>query len=145
MTPRSTAPRASPNCCTAQRSSAISARLPGMTRKADNTALHGWLVIDKPAGMTSARVVSSIKHVTGAKVGHAGTLDPIATGMLPLALGEATKTAQFATAGRKRYRFRVRWGAATDTDDGEGDVLAESAARPDAASIVAALPHFTGT
>ncbi len=64
---------------------------------------------------------------------------------MPLALGEATKTAQFATAGRKRYRFRVRWGVATDTDDREGDMLAESAARPDDASIIAALPHFTGT
>jgi len=116
-----------------------------MTIKADNTALHGWLVIDKPAGITSARVVSSIKRVTGAKVGHAGTLDPLATGILPLALGEATKTAQFATAGRKRYRFRIRWGAATDTDDREGDVLAECAARPDAHSITSALPHFTGT
>ena len=64
---------------------------------------------------------------------------------MPLALGEATKTAQFATAGRKRYRFRVRWGVATDTDDREGEMLAESTARPDAASIIAALPHFTGT
>ena len=79
------------------------------------------------------------------KVGHAGTLDPLATGVLPLALGEATKTAQFATSGRKRYRFRVRWGVATDTDDREGDMLAESTARPDDASIIAALPHFTGT
>ena len=116
-----------------------------MTRKADNTALHGWLVIDKPAGITSARVVGAVKRATGAKVGHAGTLDPLATGVLPLALGEATKTAQFATAGRKRYRFRVRWGVATDTDDREGEVLAESAARPDAAAIAAALPRFTGT
>ena len=74
-----------------------------------------------------------IKRVAGAKVGHAGTLDPLATGILPLALGEATKTAQFATAGRKRYRFRIRWGAATDTDDREGEVIGGSAARPDAA------------
>jgi tRNA pseudouridine55 synthase len=98
-----------------------------MTRPGE-TALHGWLVIDKPAGMTSARVVAAVKHATGAKVGHAGTLDPLATGVLPLALGEATKTVQFATAGRKRYRFRVCWGAATDTDDREGAVAAETPA-----------------
>jgi tRNA pseudouridine55 synthase len=108
-------------------------------------ALHGWLVIDKAAGITSARVVAAVKRATGAKVGHAGTLDPLATGMLPLALGEATKTAQFATAGRKRYRFRIRWGVATDTDDRDGEVSVESAARPDAASVTAALPRFTGT
>ena len=107
--------------------------------------LHGWLIIDKPAGLTSARVVGAVKRATGAKVGHAGTLDPLATGILPLALGEATKTVQFATAGRKRYRFRVRWGVATDTDDREGEVVAETSARPDPAAIAAALPGFTGT
>jgi tRNA pseudouridine55 synthase len=116
-----------------------------MTTKADGGAPHGWLVIDKPGGVTSARVVAAVKRATGAKVGHAGTLDPLATGVLPLALGEATKTAQLATAGRKRYRFRVRWGAATETDDREGTVIAEAAARPDAAGIEAALPRFTGT
>src|SRR6476659_9480343 len=100
--------------------------------------LHGWLIIDKPAGLTSARVVEAVKRATGAKVGHAGTLDPLATGVLPLALGEATKTVQFATAGRKRYRFRVRWGVATDTDDSEGEVVAETSARPDPAAIAAA-------
>jgi tRNA pseudouridine55 synthase len=115
-----------------------------MTRPGE-TALHGWLVIDKPAGMTSARVVAAVKHATGAKVGHAGTLDPLATGVLPLALGEATKTVQFATAGRKRYRFRVCWGAATDTDDREGAVAAETPARPAAAAIADALPAFIGT
>ncbi|MGD9614334.1 MAG: tRNA pseudouridine(55) synthase TruB [Alphaproteobacteria bacterium] len=113
-------------------------------------ALHGWLVIDKPAGITSARVVGAVKRViaakaAGAKVGHAGTLDPLATGVLPLALGEATKTAQFATAGKKRYRFRIRWGVATDTEDREGAPLAKSAVRPDAAAVRAALPRFTGT
>jgi len=96
--------------------------------------------------MTSARVVAVVKRSSGAgKVGHAGTLDPLATGILPLALGEATKTAQFAASGSKRYRFRVRWGAATETDDREGAILAETAARPDAAAIAAALPGFTGT
>lgn len=107
--------------------------------------LHGWLVIDKPAGMTSARVVAAIKRATGAKVGHAGTLDPLATGVLPLAIGEATKTAQFATAGHKTYRFRVRWGIATDTDDSEGAAVAECPVRPIAAAIDAALPAFIGT
>ena len=115
-----------------------------MTRPADG-ALHGWLVVDKPEGITSARVVALVKRSSGAaKVGHAGTLDPLATGVLPLALGEATKTAQFASAGRKRYGFRIRWGMATDTDDCEGAVVAESPARPDAAAITAALPRFLG-
>lgn len=117
---------------------------PKMTRRAENKALHGWLVVDKPGGITSARVVGAIRRATGAKIGHAGTLDPLATGILPLALGEATKTAQFATAGRKCYRFRIRWGIATDTDDREGKTVAESAARPDAAAVIAALPRFIG-
>jgi tRNA pseudouridine55 synthase len=107
--------------------------------------LCGWLVIDKPYGMTSARAVAAVKRSTGVKVGHAGTLDPLATGVLPLALGEATKTVRFAAAGRKSYRFRVRWGIATDTDDREGAVVATTAARPDATAIAAALPAFTGT
>ena len=107
--------------------------------------MHGWLIIDKPAGLTSARVVGAVKRATGAKVGHAGTLDPLATGILPLALGEATKTVQFATAGRKRYRFRVRWGVTTDTDDREGKVVAQTPARPDPAAIATALPGFIGT
>lgn len=116
-----------------------------MTRKAE-AALHGWLVIDKPGGITSARVVGAVRRAAGgAKIGHAGTLDPLATGILPLALGEATKTVQFATAGKKCYRFRIRWGAATDTDDREGRTVAESALRPDAAAVIAALPRFTGT
>ena len=107
--------------------------------------MHGWLVIDKPAGITSARVVAQIKHATGAKTGHAGTLDPLATGVLPLALGEATKTVRFAAAGRKRYRFRIRWGVARDTDDGEGEIIGESPVRPDICAIGTALPRFTGT
>jgi tRNA pseudouridine55 synthase len=106
--------------------------------------LHGWLIIDKPQGISSARAVALVRRSSGAKVGHAGTLDPLATGILPLALGEATKTVQFVAAGKKRYRFRIRWGEARDTDDQEGAVTAESAARPDAAAIAAALPAFTG-
>src|SRR5260370_34110311 len=90
--------------------------------------------------MSPARAVALVKGRRGAKkIGHAGPLDPLATGILPLALGEATKTVQFATAGKKRYRFRIRWGAARDTDDREGAVIAETAARPDAAAITAAV------
>ncbi len=107
--------------------------------------LSGWLVIDKPYGMSSARAVALVRRSTGAKVGHAGTLDPLATGVLPLALGEATKTARFAAAGKKRYRFRIRWGEARDTDDREGAVIGETSARPDPAAIAAALGAFTGT
>ncbi|MBV9016720.1 MAG: tRNA pseudouridine(55) synthase TruB [Alphaproteobacteria bacterium] len=115
-----------------------------MTTLAD-PGMHGWLVIDKPSGITSARVVAQIKRATGAKTGHAGTLDPLATGVLALALGEATKTARFAAAGRKRYRFRIRWGVARDTDDGEGEITGESPVRPGIPAIEAALPRFTGT
>jgi tRNA pseudouridine55 synthase len=106
--------------------------------------LHGWLVIDKPEGITSARAVALIRRATGAKTGHAGTLDPLATGILPLALGEATKTVRFAAAGHKCYRFRIRWGVARETDDREGAITAESPIRPDIAAIEAALPRFTG-
>jgi len=107
--------------------------------------VNGWLVIDKPEGITSNRAVTIVRRATGAKTGHAGTLDPFASGVLPIALGEATKTVRFASEGRKRYRFTVRWGAATDTEDREGAVTAETPARPSADEIVAALPHFTGT
>ncbi len=119
-----------------------------MTRPGDAAiqgGVHGWLVIDKPYGMSSARAVALVRRSSGAKVGHAGTLDPLATGILPLALGEATKTVPFAAAGKKRYRFRICWGEARDTDDREGRVIAETCARPDAAAIAAALPGFTGT
>ena len=104
----------------------------------------GWLVIDKPAGVTSSKVVVRLRHAIGTKVGHAGTLDPLATGILPVALGEATKTVAFVSKATKRYRFRVRWGIATETDDAEGEPIAESAARPDEAAICGALPRFTG-
>jgi tRNA pseudouridine55 synthase len=114
------------------------------TKPAD-AAIHGWLVIDKPAGITSSRVVGQLRRSIGAKTGHAGTLDPLATGVLPIALGEATKTAQFVSAGRKRYRFRVAWGVATDSDDREGTIIGESPARPVASTIAAALPRFVGT
>jgi tRNA pseudouridine55 synthase len=106
--------------------------------------LSGWLVIDKPAGITSSQVVVRLRRATGSKAGHAGTLDPLATGILPIALGEATKTVGFVSKATKRYSFRVRWGIATDTDDSEGAIVAESAVRPDEAAITAVLPGFMG-
>lgn len=107
--------------------------------------LSGWLVIDKPQGLSSSRAVAIVRRATGAKAGHAGTLDPLATGVLPVALGEATKTTLYAMAGRKRYRFCVHWGVARDTDDAEGEVTGESARRPSRAEIEAVLPRFIGT
>ena len=114
-----------------------------MTMRADG-APHGWLVIDKPLGLSSSRVVGVVRRLTGAKAGHAGTLDPLATGVLPIALGQATKTAAYAMNGRKCYRFRIRWGVARTTDDAEGSVVAESVSRPSPAAIEDILPRFTG-
>jgi len=110
----------------------------------NNGGLDGWLVVDKPLGLTSNRVVEVVRRQTGGKVGHAGTLDPLATGVLPIALGEATKTTAYAMTGRKRYRFRIRWGIARATDDSEGEVTGESPARPSREAIEAILPTFTG-
>ena len=108
--------------------------------------VHGWIILDKPIGMTSTHAVSVIKHLYAAKrVGHAGTLDPLASGCLPIALGEATKTVPFVVDSRKTYLFTIRWGEERDTDDAEGRVVAVSEARPDAAAIQALLPRFTGT
>jgi tRNA pseudouridine55 synthase len=108
--------------------------------------IHGWLVLDKPVGMTSTHAVSVIKHLFAAKrAGHAGTLDPLASGCLPIALGEATKTVPFVVDSRKTYRFSVRWGEERDTDDAEGRVVAASDERPDRAAIEALLRRFTGT
>ncbi|HWJ99632.1 MAG TPA: tRNA pseudouridine(55) synthase TruB [Xanthobacteraceae bacterium] len=107
--------------------------------------VHGWLVLDKPVGTTSTVAVAILKRLTRAKkVGHAGTLDPLASGLLPIAFGEATKTVSYVMDGRKVYRFKVRWGIETDTDDTEGKTIAESAVRPSIAQIEAALPAFTG-
>ena len=116
-----------------------------MGRKRRGRAVHGWLVIDKPAGMTSTAVVNKLRWVFGAKkAGHAGTLDPAATGLLAVAFGEATKTIPYITEATKAYRFTVRWGQATNTDDAEGEVIAQSDHRPDLAGITAALPGFVG-
>ena len=90
-----------------------------MTRRKKGNPVHGWLVLDKPVGMTSTQAVGAVRRAFNAqKAGHAGTLDPLATGILPIALGEATKTVPFVMDGRKSYRFTVRWGIETDTDDG---------------------------
>ena len=107
--------------------------------------VHGWLILDKPLGMSSSRAVTAVRQLlNAAKAGHGGTLDPLATGVLPIALGEATKTVAYAMAGKKRYRFALRWGEARDTDDGEGRIVAVSAQRPGPEAILAALPRFIG-
>ena len=114
--------------------------------KRRGTPIHGWLVVDKPAGMTSAGAVAKVRRLTGAeKVGHAGTLDPLATGVLPLAFGEATKTVSYVMDDSKDYNFTVRWGEARASDDGEGEVTAVSQVRPSEAEIKAVLDRFTGT
>ncbi|MBF0334537.1 MAG: tRNA pseudouridine(55) synthase TruB [Alphaproteobacteria bacterium] len=116
-----------------------------MGRKRRGTVVNGWLAIDKPIGMSSTAVVTRVRHLLdAAKVGHGGTLDPLATGVLPIALGEATKTVAYVMEGSKTYRWRVRWGEARTTDDREGEVSATSDHRPTKAEIEAALPAFLG-
>jgi tRNA pseudouridine55 synthase len=116
-----------------------------MGRKRKGRAVTGWLVVDKPAGVTSTAVVGKVRWALGAaKAGHAGTLDPAATGVLAVALGEATKTVPFVTDALKCYRFGVRFGQATTTDDAEGTVIASSDLRPSDAEIEAALAAFRG-
>jgi tRNA pseudouridine55 synthase len=115
-------------------------------RKREKRDVHGWIVLDKPIGMTSTHAVSVVKRLfTAKRAGHAGTLDPLASGCLPIALGEATKTVPFVMDGRKIYQFTVRWGEERDTDDAEGRVVARSETRPDAPAIRALLPRFTGS
>lgn len=114
--------------------------------KRKKNAINGWLVLDKPFGLTSNEALGRIKRILSPqKVGHAGTLDPRASGLLPVALGEATKTVPFVMDGRKVYRFEVTWGAETDTDDTEGDVVATSDMRPAPEDIAAVLGEFVGT
>jgi len=113
--------------------------------KREKRDVSGWVVLDKPVGMTSTHAVARVKRAFSAKkAGHAGTLDPLASGLLPIALGEATKTVPFVMEGRKHYRFTVRWGVETDTDDAEGRTIATSEARPSAEAVRTALPRFTG-
>jgi tRNA pseudouridine55 synthase len=119
---------------------------PPKQRRREKRDVHGWLVLDKPVGMTSTHAVSAVRRLfTARRAGHAGTLDPLASGLLPIALGEATKTVPFVMEGRKCYRFTVRWGEERDTDDAEGRVVGDSAARPSPDDIRALLPRFTGT
>ena len=116
-----------------------------MARKRKGRDISGWLVIDKPKGITSSALVNKARWALKArKAGHAGTLDPLATGVLAVAFGEATKTVPHVTDALKAYRFTIRLGQATDTDDTEGEVIAESALRPETPEIEAALGAFTG-
>ena len=117
-----------------------------MGRRDKGRKIDGWLVLDKPVGMTSTDAVARVKRFfNAAKAGHAGTLDPLASGSLPIALGEATKTVSHAMDGRKLYRFTIRWGVETTTDDMEGTAAVTSDIRPHEAEIRAILPEFTGT
>jgi tRNA pseudouridine55 synthase len=121
-------------------------RQQGNQQKRDRRDVHGWVILDKPVGMTSTHAVAVLKRLFNAKrAGHAGTLDPLASGGLPIALGEATKTVPFVMDGRKRYRFTVCWGEERDTDDTEGQITQTSANRPTEEAIRALLPQFTGT
>ncbi|NWH09133.1 MAG: tRNA pseudouridine(55) synthase TruB [Alphaproteobacteria bacterium] len=116
-----------------------------MARRKKGDPVHGWVVIDKPAGLTSTDVVTRVRRALNAqKAGHAGTLDPLATGILAVALGEATKTIPFVMDAEKVYRFTVRWGEARATDDAEGEVVATCDKRPSREEILIALPEFTG-
>ena len=122
----------------------------------EGQGLSGYLVIDKPLGMSSAQAVGAVKRVMrrlgvplkgpgACRIGHGGTLDPLASGVLPLALGEATKTVGYVLHGDKAYDFTIRWGAGTATLDAEGEITATSAVRPSGDEICAALPGFIGT
>ncbi|KJZ19278.1 tRNA pseudouridine(55) synthase TruB [Loktanella sp. S4079] len=116
-----------------------------MARKRKGRDISGWLVVDKPAGLTSTAVVNKVRWALNAKkAGHAGTLDPEATGVLAVAVGEATKTVPYITDALKAYTFTVRLGQATNTDDAEGEVIASSDLRPDDETIKAALGQFIG-
>ena len=116
-----------------------------MARRREGKPVNGWVIVDKSAGMTSTQTGNLVRRFFGAaKAGHAGTLDPIATGVLPVALGEATKTIPYATDSQKTYHFEICWGEARDTDDCDGAVVGTSDVRPARAAILAALSAFTG-
>jgi len=116
-----------------------------MGRKRRGKPIHGWIIIDKPLGLTSSAVVGKVRRaLDAAKAGHGGTLDPMASGILPIALGEATKTVSYVMDGIKVYRFTVCWGESRTTDDSEGDVTATSKHRPSESDIQSALPGFIG-
>ncbi len=114
-------------------------------RRKKGRPVSGWIILDKSYDVGSTEAVSKVKWLFQAqKAGHAGTLDPLATGVLPIAFGEATKTVPYVMDGAKTYRFTAKWGEATTTDDREGDVIARSEKRPSRAGIDAVLPQFTG-
>ncbi len=117
-----------------------------MARKRKGDPIHGWVALDKPVGMTSTRAVGRVRWLLNAqKAGHGGTLDPLASGILPIALGEATKTSNYIMDGAKTYRFTVAWGVQTDTDDSEGKIIQIGDARPAPDEIAVILKDFTGT
>ncbi len=117
-----------------------------MARRRTGRKIDGWVILDKPHGMSSANAVAHVRRILGArKAGHAGTLDPLATGVLPIALGEATKTVPFIMDASKDYAFTLAWGEARTTDDAEGAVTARSDILPDAVAVDASLGAFIGT
>jgi tRNA pseudouridine55 synthase len=117
-----------------------------MAKRKKGDAVHGWVVLDKPSGITSTQAVAQVRRIFNAqKAGHAGTLDPLATGILAIALGEATKTVPYVQDAAKIYRFTATWGESRDSDDAEGKVTGTSDVRPTEAAIEAMLPRFTGT
>jgi tRNA pseudouridine55 synthase len=117
-----------------------------LSRRKKGQPVHGWVILDKPLGMGSTQAVAAVRRIFDAqKAGHAGTLDPLATGILAIALGEATKTVPYAMDADKTYRFTATWGESRDTDDTEGSITATSEKRPSQAEIEAVLPRFTGT
>ncbi len=116
-----------------------------MARRRRGKPVHGWVALDKPLGLSSAQATARVRRILdAAKAGHGGTLDPLATGVLPIALGEATKTVSWVMDGAKAYRFTVRWGEARNTDDSEGEIVETSEARPDRTAIEAVLDRFIG-
>src|SRR5690606_18901707 len=115
-----------------------------MGRRKKGDKVDGWINLDKPAGLGSTQAVSRVRRILNAqKAGHAGTLDPLASGILPIALGEATKTIAYVQDRLKLYAFAIKWGEARSTDDAEGEITATSAVRPDTAQVQAILPRFT--
>ena len=116
-----------------------------MAKRKKGDAVHGWVILDKPSGITSTQAVAQVRRIFNAqKAGHAGTLDPLATGILAIALGEATKTVPYVQDAAKIYRFTATWGESRDTDDAEGKVTGTSQVRPSREAIEAVLPRFTG-
>ncbi len=116
-----------------------------MARRKKGLPVNGWCIFDKPYGMTSTKAVAVVRAIFNAqKAGHAGTLDPLASGLLPIALGEATKTVPFAMDGAKEYEVTIRWGQETNTDDAEGEIVKQSDNRPSVGELQSLLPNYTG-